>query len=293
MRLSADRLEVIAGRLRAFLAPCRLCPNECGVDRLSGEVGRCGVDSRPRVAAFGTHFGEEPPLVGASGSGAVFFSGCSLRCVYCQNWSISRLREGRYLSTSDLAGIFLRLQAEGCANLNLVTPTHQAHAIASALAIAVTDGLRLPIVWNCGGYESAAVLRWLEGVVDIYMPDLKYGDSGIGERLSGVCAYVDRSREAVLEMHRQVGDLRIDRDGLARSGLLVRHLVLPGGLAGTETVVRFLADEISEETYVNLMDQYRPCHEANQIEELAGRTTKEEYASAVRMARGAGLRRFA
>jgi len=293
MRRSAGRLAAAADGLRELLAPCRLCPNECGIDRLSGELGRCGVGSLPRVASYGPHFGEESVLVGESGSGTVFLSGCSLECVYCQNWTISQARAGSDLSVRDLAEIYLQLQDAGCENLNLVTPTHQTYAIVAALEMAFARGLRVPIVWNCGGYESTAALRLLDGIVDIYMPDLKYADSEVARRLSGVSGYVDRTREAVLEMHRQVGDLLVDRRGVARSGLLVRHLVLPNDLAGTEGAMQFLAEEVSVATYVNLMDQYRPCYRVDEVPDLARRTTRAEYLKAARIARAAGLHRFA
>ena len=273
--------------------PCRLCPNACAVDRRSGEVGRCGIGTGARVASFGPHFGEERPLAGRSGSGTVFFSGCNLACLFCQNWRISQGHEGRDLSDEGLAGVFLRVQATGCHNLNLVTPTPHAASIVRALAIAVEEGFALPVVWNCGGYESPKVLQCLEGVVDIYMPDLKYGDDTVARKLSGVPDYVSRSQAAVREMYRQVGDLEIDDGGVARRGLLVRHLVLPGGLAGTESVMRFLFNEVSSETYVNLMEQYRPCHRAAEVRALCRPTTAQEYADAMSLAREAGLHRFA
>jgi putative pyruvate formate lyase activating enzyme len=268
MRIHPTELAERAGRLTGLCAPCRLCPNACAVDRRSGELGRCGIGADARVASFGPHFGEERPLVGRSGSGTVFFSGCNLACLFCQNWRISQGHEGRDLSDEGLAGVFLRVQATGCHNLNLVTPTPHAASIVRALAIAVEEGFALPVVWNCGGYESPKVLQCLEGVVDVYMPDLKYGDATVARKLSGIPDYVSRSQEAVHEMYRQVGDLEIDDGGVARHGLLVRHLVLPEGLAGTESVMRFLADEVSSETYVNLMDQYRPCHRAAEVAAL-------------------------
>jgi putative pyruvate formate lyase activating enzyme len=292
MRSPTEKLEETARKLRALLSPCRLCPNACGVDRLSGEIGRCGVGPAPRVASFGPHFGEESALVGDRGSGTVFFSGCSLACVYCQNWTISQGREGADLTEAELADLFLQVRDGGCANLNLVTPTHQAHAIVAGLAIATAHGFDLPIVWNCGGYESLETLRLLDGIVDVYMPDLKYGSDEVARRLSGVTDYVQVSQRAVLEMHRQVGVLRIDPDGLARRGVLVRHLVLPNGLAGSREVMRFLAS-ISREAYVNLMDQYRPCHRAGSFPDLGRRVAPREFTEAVRAARDAGIHRLA
>jgi putative pyruvate formate lyase activating enzyme len=263
------------------------------VDRLAGERGVCGVGRRARVASFGPHFGEERPLVGRRGSGAVFFAGCNLTCAYCQNWTISQGREGTDLDPHALADLFCELQQAGCHNLNLVTPTHQAYAIVVALATAAEAGFDLPVVWNSGGYDGAEAVSLLDGVVDIYMPDLKYGEDAVASRLSGVPDYVARSRDAIREMHRQVGDLDIGADGIARRGLLVRHLVLPGGLSGTESVMRFLAEEISPDTYVNVMDQYHPCYQAGQIPEIARSITAGEFAEAMDRARAVGLHCFA
>jgi len=293
MRIRPEEVVERADALAEALSPCRLCPHACDVDRGAGELGRCGVGASARVASFGPHFGEEAPLVGRFGSGTVFLSGCNLACLFCQNWRISQEREGKDVSDGDLARIFLRIQETGCHNLNLVTPTPHAASIVRALAIAGAEGFALPIVWNCGGYESVEVLRLLDGVVDVYMPDVKYGSDAVAQRLSGVRGYVARSQAALREMHRQVGDLEIDGDGIARRGLLVRHLVLPEGLAGTEGVMRFLAGEISRDTYVNVMAQYRPCHHASEVPELRRRITSAEHAEAVRLAKEAGLWRFA
>ncbi len=293
MRIRAEEVVDRADALAEGLSPCRLCPNACAVDRGAGELGRCGVGASARVASFGPHFGEERPLVGRFGSGTVFFSGCNLACLFCQNWRISQECEGTDVSDADLARIFLRIQGAGCHNLNLVTPTPHAASIVRALAIAGAEGFALPVVWNCGGCESIEVLRWLDGVVDVYMPDLKYGDDAVATKLSNAPGYVARSRAAVREMHRQVGDLEIDDDGIVRRGLLVRHLVLPEGLAGTERVMRFLADGISRDTYVNVMGQYRPCHRASEVPALRRRISAAEHDEAMRLAKEAGLRRFA
>ena len=216
-----------------------------------------------RVASYGPHFGEEAPLVGRGGSGTIFFAGCNLACVFCQNHDISQ--PGRDHPEWDegperIAAMMLSLQSAGCENINLVSPSHVVPQIVEAVALAAAGGLRLPLVYNSGGYDAVHTLRQLEGVVDIYMPDLKYSDDKVGQPLSGVHDYVARSRAAVLEMHRQVGDLDLDDQGVARRGLLVRHLVLPGGLAGTAGVARFLAEEVSPDTYINVMDQYHPAH---------------------------------
>jgi putative pyruvate formate lyase activating enzyme len=242
-------------------------------------------------AAF-PHHGEERCLSGWGGSGTIFFSWCNLRCAYCQNWEISWEGEGREVASEELAGLMLGLQGAGCHNVNLVSPSHVVAQVLAAVEIAARRGLSLPLVWNTGGYDSQEALRLLDGVVDVYMPDLKYGDSAVGRRLSRVPDYVEVNRAAVKEMHRQVGDLDLDGRGLARRGLLVRHLVLPAGLAGTEAVMRFLAEEVSPRTWVNLMDQYRPCYRAGEILEMARRPTAADLQEALAAARRGGLERL-
>ncbi|MGD2063663.1 MAG: radical SAM protein, partial [Nitrospirota bacterium] len=237
------------------------------------------------------HTGEEPPLAGVFGSGTIFFTGCNLACVYCQNYDISHDRVGEVVSVEALAEMMVALQNRGCHNINLVAPTHQVPQILAALPSAIERGLMVPLVYNCGGYESLESLRLLDGVVDIYMPDLKYADADVGRELSGVPDYPQRSRAAVAEMHRQVGDLVVDRRGVAQRGLIVRHLVLPGGLAGTAAMARFVAEEISPSTYLNLMDQYYPCFMAFGHPLLARRATEREFAAAVLAVREAGLTR--
>jgi putative pyruvate formate lyase activating enzyme len=261
------------------------------VDRVAGEVGVCRIGRRAVVASYGPHFGEEAPLVGSRGSGTIFFSGCNLRCLFCQNSDISQSREGAEVSPERLAAVMLDLQRQGCHNLNFVTPTHVVPQLLEAVELAAGEGLRLPLVYNCGGYESLATLRLLDGVVDIYMPDAKYDDAAVGERLSGAPNYPAVNRAALAEMHRQVGDLALDERGVAVRGLLVRHLVLPENLAGTAGIMAFLG-ELSRNTYVNVMAQYRPCHRAYQEPILGRRPTPEEYAAALRAAREAGLTRL-
>lgn len=280
------------------MSSCSLCPRECGTKRTAGAVGVCHAGDLPVVSSCGPHFGEEPPLVGGRGSGTIFMTGCNLQCIYCQNYDISQLGRGDSIPVEQLAEMMLSLQRLGCHNINFVTPTHQVPQILAALEIAAGGGLRLPIVYNCGGYESVETLKLLDGIVDIYMPDMKYGSNEIGLQLSGVKNYWDHNREAIGEMHRQVGDLSIvdeEETGhpVAERGLLVRHLVLPGDLAGTEKVVRFLAEEISRDTYINIMDQYRPCYKAVGHPVLDQRPRRDEYDHAVTLARKAGLRRFA
>lgn len=281
-----DRVE----RLYALASPCRLCPRTCGVDRVGGERGLCGTGLAPWIASFGPHFGEERVLVESGGSGAIFFSGCNLRCLFCQNYTISQLGEGEEVPVQELARVMLHLQETGCENVNFVTPTHQAPQIVDALAHAREEGLRLPVVWNCGGYEAVEALRLLDGVVDVYMPDLKYGDSRVATHLSSAPGYFEAARAALAEMHRQVGDLVVE-GGIAVRGLLVRHLVLPEGLARSEAALRFIADEISKDTYVNVMAQYRPVHRAREIPALSRRVRAAEHKDVLALARRLGLRR--
>lgn len=284
----ASRADSLYQRLKG----CDLCPRNCGVNRLAGEIGCCGIGERVWVSSYGPHFGEEAPLRGYGGSGTIFFSGCNLSCVYCQNAAISQRRSGRPFSPGELAEIMLELQELGCHNINLVSPTHVAAQFTRALVLAAGQGLRLPIVYNTGGYDSTATLEGLEGMIDIYMPDMKYSQAETGELYSGVPDYPLYNRKAVLEMHRQVGDLVLGEDGVARRGLLVRHLVLPKQLAGSRDIFQFLAEEISRDTYLNIMDQYRPAYQAQRYRPLGRRVTREEYQEAVEIARGLGLHRL-
>ncbi len=274
------------------LAECRLCPRECGVNRTSGEHGVCRTGRLARVCSYSPHFGEEDPLVGTMGSGTIFFSWCNLLCVFCQNWEISHEGEGEEVEAEQLAEIMLYLQRQGCHNINLVSPSHVVAQILEAVEIAAGRGLELPLVYNTGGYDKVETLRLLDGVVDIYMPDIKYASAAQAGRYSKAKDYPEVARAAVREMHRQVGDLQIDERGIATRGLLVRHLVMPGDIAGTAEVMRFLAEEISKDTYVNVMAQYRPCGEAHKFPEISRRITDEEYAAAVRAATRAGLHRL-
>ncbi len=291
--LASGELDERARAASAHLESCDLCARRCGVNRkVSSRGAVCRTGERARVHAAFAHFGEEAPLTGWAGSGTVFFSHCNLRCAYCQNWELSWLGEGRDVGPEDLAGAMLSLQRRGCHNVNLVSPSHVVAQVLAALAIAARGGLRLPIVYNTGGYDSPEALALLDGVVDVYMPDLKYADSGVARRCSMVRDYVPANRAAVREMHRQVGDLAIDADGIARRGLLVRHLVLPNGLSGTQEVLRFVAEEISPRTYVNLMGQYRPSFRAYRHEPLARRPTAEELGGPREAARRLGLERL-
>lgn len=287
---------LLAPRAHAALAlmrSCRLCPRGCGVNRLEGETGACGIGRLARVASYAPHFGEESCLVGRDGSGAIFFSGCNLACLFCQNEDISRHPEsGDEVTPRELADIMLSLQAQGAANINLVTPSHVAAQVLEALPLAVEGGLALPLVYNTGGYDSLETLALLQGVVDIYMPDLKFADPDTARALCGVADYPATTRRAVKAMHAQVGDLRLDSRGMAARGLLVRHLVLPCGLAGTRGWMEYLAREISPSTYVNLMDQYRPCAKASGHPPLDRPLSPEEFREARQQAEEAGITRF-
>ena len=274
------------------LSHCQGCAWECGLDRLAGQHGVCRSGIRARLSSYGPHLGEEDPLRGWRGSGTIFFTSCNLRCQYCQNHEISQSEGGRPVEAEELAGIMLELQEMGCHNINLVSPSHVVAQILEAVLLAAQAGLRLPLVYNTGGYDSICSLKLLDGVIDIYMPDMKYASQRIARHYSKIPHYPEVNQAAVLEMHRQVGDLQIDQDGLARRGLLVRHLVLPNNLAGTEEIVRFLAEQVSPDTYLNLMDQYRPAYNARLFPKLNRRVKSEEYQAAVQMAHAAGLQRL-
>jgi len=275
------------------LERCTVCARECGVNRRESAKGAaCRTGERAVVSSYAPHFGEESPLVGRDGSGTIFFSWCNLRCQYCQNYEISQLGHGQEVEPENLAAMMLRLQVMGCHNINLVSPSHVVPQILAGLLIAVEAGLRLPLVYNTGGYDNLETLKMLDGVVDIYMPDMKYADEAMAQRYSKVKNYPAVNQAAVKEMHRQVGDLVMDEHGVALRGLLVRHLILPEGLAGTREIVRFLAEEISPNTYLNVMDQYRPCYKADDLPPLDRRITREEYNEAVQMALDAGLTRL-
>lgn len=275
------------------LERCDLCPHYCHINRLQTIQGAvCRTGEQAIVNSFGPHFGEEDPLRGVMGSGTIFFSWCNLRCVFCQNWEISQKGLGRETSPEQLARMMLALQAQGCHNINLVSPSHVVAQILAAVLLAAKQGLRLPLVYNTGGYDSPEALALLAGVIDIYMPDMKYGDSATARQYSHIRGYVEANQAAVREMHRQVGDLTLDAYGIAQRGLLVRHLVLPGDLANTAAVLEFLATEISPNTYLNIMDQYHPCYRADEYPPLDRPLTREEYRHALALAAQAGLHRL-
>jgi len=284
----AERVEAA----RALLKNCRLCPRHCGINRLADEMGKCHTGKLAVVSSYGPHFGEEAPLVGKHGSGTIFFTNCNLKCLFCQNYSISQLGDGTEVTDEELAGMMLALQSRGCHNINLVSPTHVVPQILQGLEIAINLGLRLPLVYNSGGYDSVETLEILDGIIDIYMPDTKYSDEKIAEELSGINNYPAINQAALREMHRQVGDLQIDEDGIAIRGLLIRHLVLPHGLDGTKEIMKFIAEDISLNSYVNVMAQYHPCHKAFQIPQLARPLSKQEFLEAIELAERAGLNRL-
>src|SRR5512139_561247 len=272
------------------MADCDLCPRDCHINRLQSSKGAvCRTGVRAVVASFGPHFGEESCLVGRHGSGTIFFSWCNLRCQFCQNYDISQLGEGREVDPEEIAAMMLALQQRGCHNINFVTPSHVVPQILAAVAIAAERGLCIPLVYNTGGYDALVSLKLLDGIVDIYMPDMKYAAEDMARRYSKVRGYPAVNQAAVQEMPRQVGDLVCDRHGIAQRGLLVRHLVLPNGIAGTAEIVHFLANKVSPNTFLNIMDQYRPCFRASDLPELNRPITLNEYREAIRVAEVAGL----
>jgi len=290
LNITKNELRKRIKELENMLESCTLCPRNCKVNRLKGERGFCSLGFLPMVSSYCPHFGEESVLLGIYGSGTIFFTSCNLSCVYCQNYEISQLRIGNEIDFKSLANMMLELQNMGCHNINLVTPSHQVYAILRALEIAIANGLKIPIVYNTSSYDSVETLKLLGGIVDIYMPDIKYGSNENALKYSNARNYFDIAKAAVKEMHSQVGDLIIE-SGLAKRGLLVRHLVLPNNLAGSEEVIKFLAT-ISKNTFVNIMDQYYPCYKAFNYPELARKITKEEYEKVIELARKYGLKRI-
>ncbi len=279
-------------QLRRVLSCCTLCPRQCKVNRAEDKRGFCGAGKDLRISSTFAHFGEESCLVGKHGSGTIFFSYCNLKCVFCQNYEISHLAEGSEATEEQLASYMLRLQSIGCHNINLVTPTHFVPQILEGLSLAIKKGLNIPLVYNCGGYESGEVIDILGGVVDIYMPDAKFSSSEASRQFCGVDDYFPNLKKVLKKMHQQVGDLEIDSEGIARRGLLVRHLVLPNGLAGTREIMEFIAQDISPNTYINIMAQYRPCAEAYKFPQIDRYLSQQEYVEAIEVAQSFGLHRF-
>jgi putative pyruvate formate lyase activating enzyme len=269
---------------------CDLCPRECGADRLEGERGHCGASSTLEISSYNPHFGEEDPLVGNGGSGTIFLTHCSLRCVFCINWQISQGGEGTVRTIDEMAAMMLELQRMGCLNINTVTPTHYSSHILLALDKAAANGLTVPLVYNTCGWEKLDVLEMLDGVVDIYLPDCKYADPKVAAKYSpGADTYPEITRNALVEMNRQVGVAKPDRGGRMQRGLMIRHLVMPNGVSGTKAVLEWVASHLPKDTYINLMSQFRPSYKANQYEAIARRITHDEYDEAVLTARKLGL----
>ncbi len=286
---------ILQGKIKAarkLLSPCNICPRKCRVDRLSGDPGVCKTAGSAFVSSYNPHFGEEAPLTGTQGSGTIFFTHCNLMCLFCQNFDISHEGYGQEVSDKELAAIMLALQHQGCHNINFVTPSHVVPQVLSALEIAIQEGLSVPLVYNSGGYDLPSTLKLLEGVFDIYMPDFKFWDQEIAESACQARDYPEIARSALREMHRQVGDLTLDENGIAQKGLLIRHLVLPGGLAGTREIMRFIAQEISTHSYVNIMSQYRPCGRASEVKGLNAFLSPTDFQAALQQAKEEGITRL-
>jgi len=301
LNFSKKELNLRIEKLFEILENCEICPRKCHVNRLKGEKGFCQLGELPTVSAYHPHFGEESPLVGTHGSGTIFLTSCNLACVYCQNYEISQLRIGEEISFERLAEMMIDLQNRGCYNINFVTPTPQVPQIVRALSLAIEKGLKIPLVYNTSSYDPIRVLKLLGGIFDIYLPDARYSDDEIALKYSNAKGYFEIMKEAIKEMYRQIGDLQISNSkyqipnipkGVAIKGLIVRHLVLPNDLAGSEKIFEFIAKEISKNTFLNIMNQYRPAWKANQYPELSRKITDEEFEGAISLAKKAGLKRI-
>jgi putative pyruvate formate lyase activating enzyme len=272
-----------------MLESCRICPRRCGVNRLKDEKGFCKTALLPKICNYMPHHGEEPPISGTHASGTIFFSYCNMACVYCQNYEFSQLGEGREVEFEELADFMLQLQNLGCHNINLVTPTHVMPQILKALRLAIPAGLKIPIVYNTSGYELPEMIKLLEGIVDIYLPDMRYADSDIAMKYSSAPDYPQYNQESVKQMHRQVGNAEIDERGIIKKGIIIRHLVLPGNSSGTDKIMKFIAQELSVDTYISLMSQYLPCYNAGRFKEISRRITYKEYKDAQKIMHRYGL----
>ena len=288
--MNIEAAKVAAKKLKDAYKNCQLCPWQCRIDRTSGQRGKCRASDKVKIASAAPHFGEEPMISGTKGSGTIFFSNCNLRCEYCQNYQISQESLGDEISDGQLADLMLMLQYKGCHNINLVSPTHYLPNIINALVKASESGLNIPVVYNTNGYEKIETLKILDGIIDIYLPDIKYSSNGSALKLSGVPDYVETNRAAIIEMHRQVLNLRTDKNGIAVKGLLVRHLVLPNDMGGTKASMDFLAKKVSKDLYVGIMAQYKPCYRAIDDNEIGKKLNFDEYRNAVHAAVDAGLR---
>lgn len=273
-------LKKISEEAFAMLESCQICPRKCKVNRLKNQAGFCRTGLKARVCSFMPHYGEEPPISGTNGSGTIFFSNCNMACSYCQNYPFSQMGEGREAGTEEISGFMLQLQEMGCHNINLVTPTHIMPQILKALQAAIIKGLNIPLVYNTGGYELVEMIKLLEGIIDIYLPDMRYGEAQTAAKYSSAPDYPRYNQESVKEMHRQVGVAKINKNGIIERGLIIRHLVLPENISGTEKIMKFIAQEISPDTYISLMSQYQPYHKAAQFKELSRRISYQEYEEA-------------
>jgi putative pyruvate formate lyase activating enzyme len=276
-------------KLYSYLSKCNICPRKCGINRLKGEVGYCKGSALASIASYGPHFGEEAPLVGRHGSGTIFFSGCSLGCIFCQNYDISSEPSGRGYTDDEIAKIMLSLQDKGCHNINLVTPTHYVPQIVSAIIRASENGLYIPVVYNSSGYDLAEIIELLEPTIDIFMPDMKFSSKDIARRFCNAPDYPEINMKAVETMHNIAGDLKVNSYGIAVRGLIIRHLVLPENLAGTKEIAEFVANKISKKAFFNLMAQYHPCYKALKYKEISRRITQSEWNEAVEITHKAGL----
>ena len=297
LNLSGKELESRIEQANQLLESCRVCPRKCGVNRLKNERGFCYLGKKAAVFSFNPDFGEEKCLTGKYGSGAINFNFCNLSCVFCRTYDISQLQRGKKtpgkeISSKELAGMMLKLQKQGCHNISLINPTSQGPQILAALPIAIKQGLVIPFVYNTNAYDSVETLELLDGIIDIYLPDCKYSDDDLAKKYSQASNYFQIAKKAIKEMHRQTGDLKLDAQGLAKKGLLVRHLILPNNIAGSAKVLKFLAEKISPDTFVNIMNQYNPCWRAKDFSELDRQITIEEYEEVVDLAKGYGLNWF-
>ncbi len=272
-----------------MLESCCICPRKCKVNRLKGEKGFCKTGLRPQVHSILPHHGEEPPISGIKGSGTIFFSYCNMACVYCQNYEFSQLGQGREVDFEELAKFMLDLQQMGCHNINFVTPTHVMPQILKSLAIAISKGLNIPLVYNTGGYELPAIIKLLEGIVDVYLPDMRYGDNDMAVKYSSAPEYPKYNQESVAEMHRQAGIAKMNEQGIIQRGLIIRHLVLPNNISGTEKIMKFIAQDISQGSYISLMSQYLPYHKASQFKDISRRLKIKEYQEAKEIMQKYGL----
>ena len=281
-------IDAVLPAIEGSMASCDLCPRNCGADRGKGEKGYCRSASEAIVHSYAPHHGEEPPLSGYAGSGTIFFANCNMSCVYCQNYQFSQSALGKEVSAEELASLMLELERMGCHNINLVTPTHFIYPILKALRLAYIDGLSLPVVYNTGGYDSVQVIKKLDGIIDIYLPDMRYASDEMAERYSGAPGYVANNRAVVEEMNRQVGVLKT-RNDIAVKGLIIRLLILPGDISGTLDTLEFIADRIGKDTYLSVMSQYYPAYKAASHKGLEKRISREDYSSVTRKMRQLGL----